>query len=191
MRTLIPAKILAAALHCAATYDVRYYLIGVFIEVRAGHCRAVATDGAVVGVFRYPGLLTEDAPVDVIIPRSTVEMALKFKTPALELVLDDKAWSLAGIPFTPQDGKYPEHRRVVNAQPTGEASYFDPELLMRMVKVGKALGLKSGPPIVRQSGPSPALVHFHGCDDFTGVVMPYRLFNDKQPDIGWPTWAAS
>lgn len=186
MKTEFPRAHLAAVSHFMASKDIRYYLVGVYVEVLALQTRLVATDGAAVGATCH--VRTNEAPFDVIIPEATVDMALKMPAEFVQLERDDAGrWYLAGIPFTPVDGRFPDYRRIIPENWSGEAAHFDPNLLMRFVKAAKALKHK-GVPIVRNNGTTPALVHFYGVDDFVGVISPYNHFREKEPDLGAPSW---
>jgi DNA polymerase-3 subunit beta len=188
MQTSIPYKHLAAVLIFSGKQDVRYYLNGVFVEVSLTEVRVSATDGNTAAVARH----TESNTVrfDVIVPRATVELALKMRSEVISLVCEDTGnWSLAGIRFTPVDGKFPDYRRIIPNGYSGEAAQFDPEFITRASKAGRALGHK-GLPIIRHNGKDAALVQFYGNDNFIGVIMAYNHFTTKYPDQGLPTWGA-
>lgn len=189
MKTEFPRTHLAAASHFMADRDIRYYLVGVFVEVLSAETRLVATDGSIVGAVRHK--VQNETPFDVIVPASVVKMAIMLKShDFLTLERDDAGtWRLAGIPFVPVDGRFPDYRRVIPSGWSGAAAHLDPTLLGQFVKAGKALKRKDVP-IVRQSGTAGALVHFYAFDDFVGVIMPMRMFTEKLPDLGAPTWGA-
>lgn len=191
MEVSIQANHLRAAACCAAMQDARYYLNGVFVEVCATETRIVATDGSMAAVLRDVVLVGEQEPMpDVIIPNATVKLALGLKSQVLSLVFDadSKKWSLGGIPFTPCDGQFPSYRRIVPCTHTGEAAQFSPEFIAAFAKIGKALGTRSCP-VIRHNGTGAAQVSFIGFEDeFVGVLMPLRAFNDKHPDPGLIQW---
>lgn len=188
MITAIPLEMLAASLHCAGVQDIRYYLNGVHVEIITGEVRLVACNGALVSVLRYQD--TNAPSLSVTIPRATVELAVRTKTKTASLFRAESGdWSIAGIHFTPVDGTFPSYRRVVPSECNGQAAHFDPALIAQMAKVGKSLRLRSVP-CIRQNGEGAALVHIPNFDNFVGVIMPMRLFNEKNPDTGAPTWAS-
>jgi DNA polymerase-3 subunit beta len=191
MQVNILRKHLAAAAVFAAEADVRYYLNGVFAEVRASETRLVASDGNMAGVLRDQVLVGEqDVLPDVIIPNETVKLAITNKSQTVTLAFDDGKWSLAGIAFTPVDGKFPPYRRIIPRQCSGEAAQFNVEFLARFLKAAKALGVKSQP-IIRHNGDGGAQVQFYGRDDeFVGVIMPLRAFTEEHPDTGLVQWGA-
>lgn len=191
MEVAINTAHLKAAYQFTADADIRYYLKGVLAEVRATETRLVATDGNIAGVLRDVVLVGEQETMpDVIIPNDTVKMAIGIKSQTLTLAHVEGKWSLAGIAFTPVDGKFPEYRRIIPSQCSGEAAQFNVEFLARFLKAGRALGCK-GQPIVRHSGDGGAQVQFYGRDDeFVGVIMPLRAFTDKYPDTGLVQWGS-
>lgn len=189
MQVAINTAHLKAAYQFTAEADVRYYLNGVFAEVRASETRLVATDGNMAGVLRDVCVLgDQDVLPDVIIPNETVKLAITNKSPCITLAFDDGKWSLAGISFTPVAGVFPAYRRIIPRRCSGEAAQFNVEFLGRFLKAAKALGVKSQP-IIRHNGEGGAQVQFYGRDDeFVGVIMPLRAFTEKHPDTGLVQW---
>lgn len=190
MEVAIQHAHLKAAAMFAADGDIRQYLCGVLAEVRPHETRLVATDGHCAGVLRDQVLVGEQTSMpDVIIPNATVKLALQSKSQLLTLALsDDGKWSLAGISFTPVDGKYPDYRRIMVSRASGEAGHYNPELLAKFLKAAKALGTRSIP-VLRQNGTDGAQVQILSLiGEFVGVIMPIRMFTEKDPDPGITTW---
>ncbi len=188
MQTMFPTSYLAAALVCAYQ-DIRHYLNGVFVEALETETRLIGTDGATAAVCRIA--CENESRFSVIIPRDIVELAIKMKSTVLSLEKNDGGeWRIGGIPFRPEDARLPDYRRIIPQNVTGLSGNFDPELLARFSKIRKVLKLK-GFPIVRQNGNNPALVHFYEFDDFVGIVAPMRMFTEKMPDLGIPSWAGN
>lgn len=188
MKTEFPRAYLAAAACFSGTKDIRYYLNGVLCECLPTETRLASTNGSIAGVLRH--VLANVDRFEIIIPSATVALALKMPLDLMTLECTDGQWSIAGINFTPIEGKFPDYRRIVPANCSGEPSPgFSPELLSAFAKAGKALKLKSHP-IVRQNGKDAALVHFYGFDQFVGVLMPYNPFTVKFPDLGTPSWGS-
>lgn len=185
MKTEFPKSYLAAAAIFMADKDVRYYLKGVFVECLPNETRLTATDGTIAATLRHKR--ENEARHDVIVPAEIVAVALKLGRDVLTLEYDGAAWFLADVPFKPVDGTFPPYRRIIPTTWSGEAGHYDPALVARFAKAGKALKRKDVP-IIRQSGALSALVHFYDFDDFVGVLMPMRMFNEKHPDVGAPTW---
>lgn len=193
MEVSIQTNHLKAAACCAAQQDIRYYLNGVLIEVRATETRIVATDSNMAAVLRDT-VLAGEQPVfpDVIVPNEVVKQVLASKSPTLSLIFDEKAkvWSLGGMTFKPIDQAYPDYRRIIPREHSGEAAQFNVDFLGAFKKIGKALGVKSQP-IIRHNGNGAAQVQFYGRDDeFVGVIMPLRAFTGERPDTGLVQWGA-
>lgn len=186
MKTEFPRQYLAAAAVLMAVNEARYYLNGVLVESMPCETRIAATDGNVAGVLRHERMNSDN--FEVIVPAGVIAIAVKLPGEFLALECADGKWSLGGVPFVPVDGKFPDYRRVIPSACSGERGDFNPELLMRFVKVGKALKRRDSP-ILRQNGTGSALVHFYAFDNFVGVCMPMRMFTEKTPDLGVPTWA--
>lgn len=184
--TTLPASCLKAALNCAAIKDIRYYLNGLYIEVMSSETRIVSTDGNCAAVFRID--IKNDYAFKVIIPSESVKLALSLKSTSLVLENDGTKWTLNSIPFIPIDGKFPDYRRIIPIAFTNEAANFNPEILMKFVKIAKDLKLKNSLPIVRHNGEAAAQVQFYGIDYFVGVIMPVRLFTERFPDHGISKW---
>lgn len=186
MQASILSKHLRAAACCAASADVRYYLNGVFIEVRATETRCVATTGEIAAVLRQR--VEQDAMPEVIVPNEAVKLALARKSEVMTLEFCGGKWALGGIPFIPVEGKFPPYRRIIPIQVNGLAGHYDAQLIAPFAKLAKALGAK-GTPVIRQNGEGAAQVQLLGfIDEFVGVLMPLRLFNEKRPDPGLCGW---
>lgn len=138
----VPTAHLAAALHCAAKTDPRYWLRGVFLDAKSG-C-VVSTNGSVMYVSA-PGQL-QGLAEDVILPRDFVEGIVKDtkKVPNVAITIDGTALSTSTRRATVLDGRFPDWRRVYPEQLSGEPAQFDKELLMLGAKANKALGVRIG-----------------------------------------------
>lgn len=187
MQTSVLTKHLKAALCCAATKDIRYYLNGLYVEVMATETRIVGCDGGTVAVLR----LLQDNPdcFTVIIPIDIVKLAISGKSEVLSLSHVDGKWVIGAIGFTAVEGKFPDYRRVIPNNHNGQAAQFSTDLIAQFAKIGKALGHK-GNPIIRHNGYDAAQVQFYGDNDFVGVIMPLNAFTSKNPDQGLITWGS-
>lgn len=142
MELIIPTKTLAAAIHCAATKAVRYYLNGVHVRVDESQGVFVeSTDGSVAFQDQLSDLAPDDTkgPFGIIIPLAAVKTATKTKAPALCLKsLPDGRYSLGDVLFTAVDGKFPDVDRVMPRRDdenyNGPLPVFDAELLLRAQK---------------------------------------------------------
>jgi len=103
-----------------AQQDVRYYLNGLLLEVKADELRAVATDGHRLATCGVPVSLEMDGKSQVIVPRKAVlELAKLMTDPesTVELMLSNNhIRAIVGdYTFTSKlvDGKFPDYERVI------------------------------------------------------------------------------
>jgi len=103
-----------------AQQDVRYYLNGMYWELRDGRLRAVATDGHRLAVCTLPDPLEGQEDTDVIIPRKGVlEMARLMQNDDDEVVVilgsNHVRATTRDFTFTSKlvDGKFPDYERVL------------------------------------------------------------------------------
>jgi DNA polymerase-3 subunit beta len=130
---------LKAALICAATKDVRNYLVGVYLEfipnADGGTLTFAGTDGHILFAGTAPAVFEADeqtAPFWMTIPADAVKAAIKGKMPCVSLrSLPDGRYSLGDTIFAPIDGTFPDFRRVIPSKVSGEMAQFNPELLER------------------------------------------------------------
>ena len=174
----IPTTHLKAALLFAAKKDVRYYLNGVLIEWSNDNVSIVATDGHRLFAATCP--IDESVePGSVIISYDDVKRALTgYKAECIEFTPNGEhllhTATLGSVAFQPMDGTYPDWRRVVPAEISGEAAQFDPRYVGDLAKAAKALGVKDGQAHIYHNGMSGALVTFGGREDCCAILMPMR-----------------
>ena len=138
---------LRAALHCAAKKDVRTYLNAVAVGVDAQQrVRVMSADGhrGFIGWDEHPiwdtdandEPMPQKGPFTIIIPRETVEMALKAvgKAGLVPFVaLASGRYCLATVQFAAIDARYPDMDRVIpnpaTAKPAETPNTVDPDLL--------------------------------------------------------------
>lgn len=180
----LPVSALKAALTVAPKKDIRKQLNTVYVErCSTGDVHIVSTDGSMM----FAGLIfskdVSDAmpgPWNILIPRETVDAAIKSKQSHLTITKhSDNQYSLGPIMFAPCDLKFPDWRRVYALADDIDAnepkiSQFDPDLLA----TGKAAlcawyDKKQIYPVVHHRGQSPASMV---ATDMTAVVviMPLR-----------------
>lgn len=148
----IEVSTLKALLLCAAKNDVRYFLNSILLESSGGTLRAVSTDGNCILVV---DLGPTDIPAGaVIVPRASVELAIKAAGKAKCVMYTPD--TLAGIPFTAVEGKFPDWRRVIPRAPLSEAEQFgysvNGEILARAQKAFYAVGGSSKIPLEQCHG---------------------------------------
>jgi len=117
-----------------AQQDVRYYLNGMYFELRAGRLRTVATDGHRLAVCTYPGTLQDLEDTQVIVPRKGVlELArlMQDDDGDVTIILGSNhiRATTPNFTFTSKlvDGKFPDYERVLprNADKVIEGSRLE------------------------------------------------------------------
>lgn len=173
MQTItVPVKHLAAALHLAGKTDIRYYLNSVFLDAKSG-C-IVATDGTCAYISR-PGLLV-GLVADVLMPREFVEDVVKAAKKAEYAVITEDGGKLSTESCMGRvvDGHFPDWRRIYPSKVSGETAQFDKDLLARVAKANKALGVRfSGGYPLYTSGKDCAIAVLCG-GEAHAAVMPLR-----------------
>lgn len=103
-----------------AQQDVRYYLNGMYLELRSGRLRAVATDGHRLAICTYPGSLSDLEDTQVILPRKGVlELARLMQKDDEDVTIilgsNHLRATTADFSFTSKlvDGKFPDYERVL------------------------------------------------------------------------------
>lgn len=187
-------KLKAAALF-SATKDVRYYLCGILIESTPMQTRVCATDGHALFCAKDDAKDKNDGTFTGIVPNDTIKQILSWKAPYkgaadLPVVITTAAdeqraeWCGNTAVFKLLDGKFPEYARVVPTGVSGEAAYFNPELLMKCRKAAAALGTSSkGFYAFKQGGERSAIAVF-STESFA-VVMPMRGEKADVADVAW------
>jgi DNA polymerase-3 subunit beta len=178
----VNADMLRAALMCASAEETRYYLKGVYVDP-AG--KLVSTDGhrMFVGTIDLAASEHNPAPGSFtgwIICRDVLKRALAgHKLPMITIAPD----RVGDIACQPIDGTFPDWRRVVPSEISGNVAQFNPAYVADMGKIGLLLqgkpkrGYSSGTGLtahIHHNGESPAGVTFPGVDDAYGLLMPIR-----------------
>jgi DNA polymerase-3 subunit beta len=186
---MIDVRALAAISHAAGTEQVRYYLNGVCVEIDQDGATYVATDGHMLAATRreYAG---ENVGAQLvgrwIIPTTICQhfkIAKRAKRPdQLAATLSEvEGGKLAleydgqSVVFSPIDGAFPEWRRVLPGELSGDVAQFGYGVLGKLAKVAKALGNDRPALAIAHNGLGPALVNLGGDDEAAfGVIMPFR-----------------
>jgi DNA polymerase-3 subunit beta len=123
-----------------AKADVRYYLKGINVQINTGIVRLTASDGHTLAT--YTETAVDNDNYILTIPRESVEIALKANGKRATIDLDPRC-TLAGVPFTPIDGNYPNVKRVWEQERTiaGTPMLINPEYYSRIGKVAKLEGV--------------------------------------------------
>jgi len=187
-------KLKAAAIF-AAREDIRYYLNGILIESTPLQTRLCATDGHALFCAKDDAKGDNDGAFTGIVPNDTVKQILAWKAPYkgaadLPVIITTAAdehraeWGGNIAVFKLIDAKFPEYAKVVPEKVSGDASYFNPELLMRCKKAVEALGTnKLGMFALKQGGDGSGIAVF-SVEAFA-VVMPMRGDKADVADVAW------
>lgn len=172
METTIKIATIKALTLFTAKKDVRYYLKGAYFQAKDGVCRITASDGHTLAISTWlddPGL-----DLDVIIPGETLDLVLKAygKSEQVTIAKDGETWSLAGIPFMPLEGRYPDTRRIWPSEDAldGKPCLLNPEYYSRLGKIAKIEGV--GVEGIRQWWSTNLFVFEVG--SIRGIIMPIR-----------------
>ena len=214
MKLTIDHAILKALLIVAPRQEIRYYLKGVLVDVRAQDVTLVSTNGTVLLAVPYVDDAEGDRLVGQwIIPREALEAVKPCKVgrttlpiaveilpgaqtpdperPGVTIKATDTI-TIAGATTTttkPVDGRYPDWRRAVPGAASLEVAQFDPVLVARFGDVHALLsGSVKQKPVIHHNGRGGALVS--GLGRFAlGVIMPLRVDTDDMRHPGLPSWA--
>ena len=200
MKLTIDHAILKALLIVAPKEDIRYYLNGVLVDVRAQDVTLVSTNGAVLLAVPYSDNIECDRLIGQwIIPREALEAVKPCKVgrSSLPITIEIKApdtITITGATTTttkPIDGRYPDWRRAVPGSASLEVAQFDPALIATFGDVRSLLGgSEEFKPVIHHNGRDAALVSGLGRDAL-GVIMPLRVNTDDMQHPGLPSWATA
>lgn len=215
MKLTIAHDIIKALLLIAAKQDIRYYLKGVLVDVRAQDIILVSTDGSVLLAVPYMDDVDGERIVGQwIIPREVLEAVKPMKAgraslpisieiiPGAEHPDPDRSGATIKAPDSiiitgattattkPVEGRYPDWRFAMPGGASGEVAQFDPALVAKLGDVHALLGGSSTKyrPVIHHNGGSGALVSGLGRDAL-GVIMPLRVDTEDMRHPGLPSWA--
>lgn len=177
----IKAYYLRALAHLTSDEPSRPAMHGILLDAtRPENTFLVATDGRAMGVIRIEGKAFSK-PVSVIIPPDVVSAHARRGVNDVVVSRErNNKWKIKSadlaIYFTPIDEAYPDWRRVIPRTLSGVPSQINPDLLATMKKVDYILnGRRIHGVTIRHNGPDGAnIVRLCGCDEFFGLVMPFR-----------------
>lgn len=177
----MPARFIKALSYMTAQKDVRYYLNG--IHIKQGMMEA--SDGHVAMRIESPYIALSDYDADIILSIDSIKRIcrdIKVRDLGSMLTINGGMYSGQEVDFV--HGRFPDVGRIIIDpwECSGEAGQFDPELLMRFKKAGKALyaKVKRVPFEVHHNGTnSSAAITYNvkrddGCT-VKGVIMPWRV----------------
>ena len=185
------AKLKAAARFAASDpKDNRLSLHGVLVEASPAGIRLAATDGHVMLVQRAAAEPDTDTWTGII-PSDVIRAALAWKgSKNLPIILlpgepECRLTRATGeaVVFVPAPGPFPDYRRVIPKKPSGDASFYDPDLLVRFKRAAEDLGSNLGLFGLRQGGDGAGLVYLTA--DAVGVIMPMRAGGMDAAECQW------
>ena len=192
------ARTLKAALICTSTDETRYYLKGVAVQLDGDKLFIVATDGHRL-IAMQPEFTIERDDTDatnradfgsVIIPADIVKnLKLNKYVDDCTLTIDAGKGEIEhcgqSFKFGFVDGSFPEWRRVIPPNITGELAQFDARYIGELPKICAAFGDKQTKIGIEHNGDSPAFIALNLPMPYVCLLMPYR--GTKEP-AALPSW---
>lgn len=177
----VPTAMLKAALICASTEKVRYYLNGVYVDPKGF---LVSLDGARMfcGKIDLEGVPEFDG---WIICRDTIKRALTGYKAATITISPNCVGSILCQPI---DGIFPDWWRVVPTELSGVTAQFNPAYIADLGKMGDLLrGKRKGSLAahIHHNGEGPAAITFPEIDDCFAVLMPIRAHHTDNGAEAW------
>lgn len=184
---IINVTTLKALLLFAAKKDIRYWINGIHFERSATGTLAVATNGHCLAVARLDRDSAE--PASFIVPREHLDNVVKGAKGGVDIVQVDAAQctlnsSNGRITVPLCDGKFPDWRRVVSAQQTGERAYFHPDYVSMVDKAGQLLRPAKVGYLIQQNGNSVGYANLN--DVIHAYVMPIKAY--EAGVVSSPNW---
>ena len=216
MKLTIDHAILKALLLVAPKQEIRYYIKGVLVDVRAQDVTLVSTNGTMLLAVPHLDDVEGDRLIGQwIMPREALEAVKPCKAgrsslpiaveilPGAQTPDPERPGVTIGAPDTititgatatitkPIDGRYPDWRRVMPGSASLEVAQFDPALVATFGDVHSLLsGSTKIKPVVHHNGSGGALVSGLGRYAL-GVIMPLRVDTDDMVHPGLPSWATA
>lgn len=173
---IIKSTQLKAALICAAKKDIRTYLNGVYFDPA----------GFMVGCDGHRMLVQKIAAFEgeaIIVPREQVDLAIKAagKNGSIELTRQ----TIGYVPYASIEGTYPQWRKVIPEDVTGEAGAYNVDYVCDFKKIQELItGRDSsfGAHSIAgsgENGPGVAII----AEDVFGIIMPMRGIESAKADI--------
>jgi hypothetical protein len=185
---LINVTTLKALLLFAGKKDVRYYINSIHFEQSATGTVAVATNGHCLAVARLDRDPVE--PSSFTVPREHLDNVVKGAKGGVDVVQVDAAQctlvSTNGRITVPLlDGKFPDWRRVVTPQQTGERAYYHPDYAAMVDKAGQIVRPAKVGYLIQQNGNSVGYANLN--DVIHAYVMPLRSGYETEV-VSSPNW---
>lgn len=186
MRVKLNTAFLKAALMCAVkpkSKDARTNLKSVCLDfIQPEQVVIVATDGLCLFAgkqdIEYSELPLNSFCYQVLVPYSTLELALKGAGSVVVLAKNGQQYCINDINFMPIDGMFPAYTRVVPTAVSNDAAQFDPALLDQMNSALQVASNNKAPSALFRNGYGAAVMQ-NSNTECIGVVMPYEHKGDN------------
>ena len=180
MKIQIDFDILKGLNVLSAKKDVRYYMMGVNVEITPNGAYFVATDGHKMGIW-HESEITAPETIQHVIPSTLIDQVSKVITKATNSI-DIELQPLIEINYINNvfkapaiDGKYPDFRRVIPETINNEIAQFDPEFLMQFYKCAAILNSVKKPDVaIGHNGTGSGSIVDIQNGKFLGIIMPYK-----------------
>ena len=185
-------NILRAHLMVAPKNDVRFYLAGIYVDMRGNKGTdpaLVSTDGHRLLVTRITEFFNGNRGSLCIIHRALIEAVIKISTSKkgvdVLVQIDDKknlvSLTANGMTFSKElvDGRYPDYRKVIPSETSGETSVLNENYRGDAMKICQLLGYDKPYLSVHENGTSAARIEINKNTIF--LVMPTRPESGYDP----------
>jgi hypothetical protein len=183
----LSTNLLQAAIHCAATKDIRYYLKAVCVDVTSAQSHNIVSTDGYIAFASHDTVETERLPIgQYLLPLEAVKTALRgCKFPTIELQSFGDKFTLGNTVLALVNDKFPDYARVIPSESIERselvAGYYNPELLVRAHKAVFIATSETG--VLFQRGDQSAVITTASGNSMC-VVMPLRQFSrDKAGNI--------
>lgn len=183
MEIQIETALLKAAMLATSKEETRYYLKGVYFELRGLSFRMVATDGHRMFVACQNLAHPIGDNWECVLPFDGLKKALTgipAKQEFVTLSYGRLQSTLNNVVLEPIDCTYPDFKRVVPEKISGDVAQFNPVYVGEFGKIAKLVSGSRGsnaPCFIQHNGNGPAIISFDR-DDCFGVLMPMRPKDD-------------
>ena len=209
IKLIVSAEIIAVLKLFTAQGDIRRSLNGIALEIGQKESRLIATNGAMLGCFRVVSEQPEvsEPLTNIIIPNELLKQ-IKPSDKVVEITIGDPesvgsedetlhasnsrpvTLSCGGVSVsgTTIDDVFPNYRKVIPSNVTGQPAQFDPNLIAILAKARSAIHGGKGFPFVAlgYNGQGAALINLEH-EDFVGVIMPLNPDAINVP-VAPPEW---
>ena len=172
MHATIQSNVLRALARIMAAGDVRYYLMGVHVEVTEHEAFAVATDGHKQCAEQGTAIIPGDIVKSLKLAGRARPLDVKLHTDG-QLAIRDTGFATVRCP--PIDGRFPDWRTVIPEKVSDKCAQFNARYLATLQQafddLAEHTARTSMPVAVQHNGPNGAVMLR---DNALAVIMPMR-----------------